>query len=60
MWLTDAELGDFLRDLTAIALPRLANPPAEGRRRRLLYTVLLPGEGAPPPPAGDDLPGRDG
>ena len=42
MWLTDAEFGDFLRDLAAIALPRLANAPAEGRRRRMLYSVLLP------------------
>jgi hypothetical protein len=28
--------------------PRLANPPGEGRRRRVLYTVYVP---APEPPA---------
>jgi hypothetical protein len=43
MWLTDAEFADFLRDLAAIAQPRLANAPGEGRRRRMLYSVMLPG-----------------
>ena len=42
LWLTDAELADFLRDLHAVAQPRLANAPGPGRRRRMLYTVLLP------------------
>jgi hypothetical protein len=42
LWLTDAELADFLRDLRAVAQPRLANAPGPGRRRRMLYTVLLP------------------
>lgn len=42
LWLTDSELMDFLRDLAAIAQPRLANAPNPGRRRRLLYTVFLP------------------
>jgi hypothetical protein len=43
LWLTDAEFAEFVRDLAAVALPRLANAPGPGRRRRLLYTVLLPG-----------------
>jgi hypothetical protein len=43
LWLTDSELAEFVRDLAAVALPRLANAPGAGRRRRLLYTVLLPG-----------------
>lgn len=43
MWLTDAELTDFVRDLMAVVQPRLANAPAKGRRRRLLYSVFLPG-----------------
>ncbi len=43
MWLTDAELADFLKDLNNVALPRLANAPGEGRRRRMLFTILLPG-----------------
>ncbi|EQD46390.1 Bacterial regulatory protein, ArsR domain protein, partial [mine drainage metagenome] len=42
MWLTDVEYGDFLRDLLAVFQPRLANSPTEGRRRRMIYTVLLP------------------
>jgi hypothetical protein len=27
-----------------VLLPRLANPPRAGRRRRILGTVLLPGD----------------
>jgi DNA-binding transcriptional ArsR family regulator len=50
MWLTDPEFADFLRDLRTIAQPRLANAPGKGRRRRLLYTILLP---APEKPARD-------
>jgi DNA-binding transcriptional ArsR family regulator len=42
LWLTDAELARLLRDLMEVFQPRLANAPAEGRRRRLMYTVLLP------------------
>jgi Helix-turn-helix domain len=43
MWLTDAEYADFLRDVAAILQPRLANAPGMGRRRRMLFSVLLPG-----------------
>jgi hypothetical protein len=42
MWLTDAELADYQRDLAAISAPRLDNAPGGGRRRRMLYTVMLP------------------
>jgi hypothetical protein len=42
MWVTDAELAEYLRDFAAITQPRLANAPREGRQRRMLYTVLLP------------------
>lgn len=42
MWLTDAELTDYLREFTAITQPRLANAPDGDRKRRMLYTVLLP------------------
>jgi DNA-binding transcriptional ArsR family regulator len=55
MWLTDAEFAEFLRDLAKIAQPRLANAPGKGRRRRILYSVLLPGPEKPP---ADDRPGR--
>jgi hypothetical protein len=56
MWLTDAELAGYLRELAAISQSRLANPPGKGRRRRMLYTVLLPApenqrdEAGQPPP----------
>ncbi len=53
MWLTETEFADFLRDLRSVALPRLANAPGKGRRRRLLYTVLLP---APEQPSDGDGP----
>ncbi len=55
MWLTDTEFGDFLREFAAIAQPRLANGPGKGRKRRMLYTVLLPG---PEQAAGDGGAGR--
>lgn len=48
MWLSDPELAEFLRDLDEIAQPRLANPPRRGRRRRMLYTVLVPAPEQPP------------
>jgi hypothetical protein len=49
LWLDDAELLDFLRDLYAVAQPRLANAPAPGRTRRIFATVLLPADEASPP-----------
>lgn len=52
LWLDDTEFGDFVRDLARVVQPRLANPPGPGRRRRILGTVLLPGEDAPPSPTG--------
>lgn len=55
MWLTDAEFAQFLRDLATIARPRLANAPGKGRRRRMLYSVVLP---EPAKPSGDDRPSR--
>ena len=47
LWLDDGELAEFLRDLTRVIQPRLANAPRPGRRRRILGTVLLLGEDAP-------------
>jgi len=49
LWLTDTELSDFLRDLNLVLRARLANAPGPGRRRRLLYTVFLPGSPEEPP-----------
>jgi len=42
LWLSDAELSEFLRDLASIIQPRLANPPAKTRRRRVVAGVILP------------------
>jgi len=42
MWLSDAEFAEFLRELVILVMPRLASPPAPGRRRRMMYNVFLP------------------
>ncbi len=44
LWLDDAEYADLLRELARVLQPRLANPPRTGRRRRILASVLLPGD----------------
>jgi hypothetical protein len=44
MWLDDAELTELLRELVTALQPRLANAPRAGRKRRILGSVLLPGE----------------
>jgi hypothetical protein len=54
MWLTDAELAGFVRDLLTVVGPRIANAPGKRRRRRMVFSVLLP---APETPAGDNVPG---
>jgi hypothetical protein len=47
LWLTDDEFASLLLDLSRVFQPRLANPPGNGRRRRLVFTVYVP---APEPP----------
>jgi Helix-turn-helix domain len=47
LWLDDAELAELGREMTRVLQPRLANAPRPGRRRRILGTVLIPGEDAP-------------
>jgi hypothetical protein len=44
VWLDDAELTEFLRDLACVVQPRLANGPEPGRKRRILGSVLLAGQ----------------
>jgi Helix-turn-helix domain len=44
LWLDDAEFADLLRELVRVLQPAAANPPRPGRKRRILATVLLPGE----------------
>jgi len=47
MWLTDEEFIDLAREVAEAFVERLANAPGKGRRRRMVYTVTLPGpEGA--------------
>jgi DNA-binding transcriptional ArsR family regulator len=47
LWLDDAEFAEFVRELARVIQPRLSKPPTPGRRRRILGTVLLPGDDAP-------------
>jgi hypothetical protein len=42
MWLTDTEFLEFARDLATVIQPRVANPPGNGRRRRIMASVFLP------------------
>ncbi len=51
LWLDDAEFAELMQELYRVLQPRRANAPKRGRRRRLLASVLLPGEesaAAPP------------
>jgi len=51
LWLDDAEYTELLRELLRVLQPRLANQPGLGRKRRILGTILLPGEDAASAPA---------
>lgn len=42
MWLTEGEVAELARDLWAVFAPRLANAPTRERRRRAVYTVVIP------------------
>lgn len=55
LWLDDAEFAEMMRDLYRVLQPRRANAPKPGRRRRLLASVLLPGD---EPTAATRPPGR--
>jgi DNA-binding transcriptional ArsR family regulator len=45
--LSDTELRDLVRDLSAVLLPRLELRPRRGRRRRMLSTILMPADQRP-------------
>lgn len=47
LWLDDAELATLRRQIQRLFEPLLANAPKPGRQRRLLATVLLPGDEVP-------------
>ena len=42
LWLTDAELVAMTEEINRAVVPHLANEPGDGRRRRVLSTVLVP------------------
>ncbi|MDP5183524.1 helix-turn-helix domain-containing protein [Blastococcus sp. BMG 814] len=44
LWVTDEEFGELLADLRTVLQQRLANRPGDGRRRRLVGLVNLPGD----------------
>jgi len=44
LWLDEAEYGLLMKDLYRVLARRRANPPKGGRRRRILASVLLPGD----------------
>jgi DNA-binding transcriptional ArsR family regulator len=44
VWLTDEELDGLIAELRAAVTARMDRGPAAGRRRRLISTVLLPGD----------------
>lgn len=46
LWLTDEEYVAFLEDLASVVQPRLRQGPGAGRKRRLLYGVVLPDRSA--------------
>jgi hypothetical protein len=48
LWLDDAEFAEMLRNLVRVLAPAAANPPRPGRRRRILATILLPGDDPAP------------
>jgi Helix-turn-helix domain len=54
LWLDDAEFAELMQELYRVLQPRRANAPKPGRRRRLLASVVLPGEegAAAPSPRG--------
>src|SRR6266487_6411693 len=48
LWLDDAELAELRSEIQRMFEPLLGNRPTPGRRRRILATILLPGEEAAP------------
>lgn len=52
--LSDDEMRHLLADLAAVIRPRLAVPPAPGRRRRLLTTVVMPAPETAPAPVAEE------
>jgi hypothetical protein len=47
LWLDDAEFAELMRELYRVLDGRRVNLPGKGRRRRLLASMLLPGDQGP-------------
>ncbi len=47
LWLDDAEYAELIRELYRVLDGRRPNVPGKGRRRRLLASMLLPGDEGP-------------
>jgi hypothetical protein len=61
LWLDDAEYREMMLGLYRVLEPLRVNQPGQGRRRRLLASVLMPGDQAPSAATsgpGGDPPGR--
>jgi hypothetical protein len=52
MWLDEEERRELARELVTVLQPRLANAPKVGRKRWVLGTIVLPGDGTPRPDGG--------
>ncbi len=59
LWLDDAEYRELLIDLYRVLDSRRRNTPGKGRRRRILASMLLPGDG-PTPDASQQSTRKDG
>jgi hypothetical protein len=49
MWVDDAEFTEMMREIYAVMQPRRANGQRAGRTRRMIASVLMPGEETRPP-----------
>ncbi|CCB71732.1 helix-turn-helix domain-containing protein [Streptantibioticus cattleyicolor] len=53
VWLSPAERAEFIEELRAVILKRMAHGPAAGRTRHLLSPILFPAGGPSGEPAGE-------
>jgi hypothetical protein len=49
LWLDDNEYLELLTDIYRVLEPRRRNQPGKGRQRRILASLLMPGDDAPAP-----------
>jgi hypothetical protein len=50
LWMSDAEFAEFARDLQQVFQSRLDNQPGEGRRRRIVASIIIPDREPTPRP----------